>query len=246
MYGKEPNKSTLDSQFHCAVNCTSCTKNFNPVLSGVNVNDRKILDENRTETTYKKGEILFRENTFPAGLFCLNSGKVMITTSDSNGNRIVTNLLKEVSFVGVADFLSGLPYQSTCTALSDINVCMIRSKAVEDLISNNAVFARKLLTTLARDYRQSSKRLLDITKKNMNVRLADALLELLEVFGTDNQGYIDVYLKRSEIAQICNMNETNVIRHLSTLDKMGAIRLDAKKIQLLDKNILIRESCRDV
>lgn len=201
-----------------------------------------MLDENRMMSTYKKGDILFRENTFPAGLFCLNSGKVMITVSDTNGNKIVTNLHKEVNFIGVADYLSGLPYQSTCIALSDINACMIKSSAVEEMINNNPIFSRRLLTTLARDNHQSSKRLLDITKKNMNVRIADTLLELVTVFGLDPNGNIDVYLKRSEIALICNMNETNVIRHLSALDKMEAIKLEAKKIRILNKKLLEFES----
>lgn len=225
----------------CSANCTSCTKNFNPSLSGLNIDDRSALDESRIVTTYKKGAIIFRENTFPGGLFCLNSGKVMITVSDSNGNTIVTNLIKDVNFIGVAEYLSGMPYQSTCTALTDLNLCMIKSKAVEDLISNNASFSRRLLTNLAKDYHQSSKRLLEITKKNMNARLAGTLLELIEIFGLDHGNNIDVYLKRSEIAQICNMNETNVIRHLSALDKIGAIKLQGKKITILNKDVLVKE-----
>lgn len=229
------------SDHSCSANCTSCTNNYNPLLSGLNVDDRADFDDNRIVTTYKKGAIIFRENTFPGGLFCLNSGKVMITVSDSDGNTIVTNLIKDVNFIGIAEYLSGLPYQSTCIALTDINLCMIKSTAVEEMITNNPSFSRRLLTTLARDYHQSSKRLLDITKKNMNARLAGTLLELIDTFGTDKNNNIDVYLKRSEIAQICNMNETNVIRHLTALDKLGAIKLNGKKIEILSKETLEKE-----
>lgn len=232
---------STEEHSHCSTDCTSCTKNFNPLLSGLNVDDRAALDDNRSVTTFKKGDIIFRENTFPAGLFCLNSGKVMISVSDSNGNTIVTNLLKDVTFVGIAEYLSGSPYHSTCVALSDVNICMIKAKSVEEMISKNPAFARRLLTSLANDYHQSSKRLLEMTKKNMNARIAGALLEMLDVFGTDSDGNIAVYLKRSEIAQICNMNETNAIRHLSALDKLGVIQLDSKKIKILDKNQLIKE-----
>ena len=236
------NNNPNDSGDHtnCS-DCTSCTKNYNPILSGLNLEDRSTLDDNRLVTTYKKGAIIFRENTFPGGLFCLNFGKVMITVSDSNGNTIVTNLIKDVNFIGVAEYLSGMPYQSTCIALTDINLCMIKSNAVEEMISNNPSFSRRLLTGLAKDYHQSSKRLLEITKKNMNARIAGTLLELIEVFGIDQENNIDVYLKRSEIAQICNMNETNVIRHLSALDKTGAIQLNGKKICILNKEALFKE-----
>ena len=239
---KDRHHRQQSSQFRCDAECTSCTKNFNSLLSNLNTLDRSVLDEERIEGTYRKGEIIFKENTFPSGLFCLNSGKVMITVSDENGNRIVTNLLQEVNFLGISDFLSGLPYQSSCIALSDVKVCMIKSKAVEELLSNNPTFSRNLITNLARDYNQSCKRLLDITKKNMNVRLASALLQLIDVFGTDEHDNIDVYLKRSEISQICNMNETNVIRHLSLLSKMGAIQTNGKKIRVLNHTILFQEA----
>lgn len=229
------------SYFTCSTNCSSCTNNYNPLLSGLKIDDRAALDENRIVTTYKKGAIIFRENTFPGGLFCLNSGKVMITVSDSEGNSIVTNLIKEVNFIGIAEYLSNQPYQSTCIALTDINLCMIKPTAVEEMIANNPSFSRRLLTTIARDYHQSSKRLLEITKKNMNARLAGTILELIDTFGTDKENNIDVYLKRSEIAQICNMNETNVIRHLSALDTLGAIKLNGKKIEILNKEILEKE-----
>ena len=237
------NKDPKDTHDHtnCTANCTSCTQNFNPILSGLSLEDRTAFDDNRIVTTYEKGAIIFRENTFPGGLFCLNSGKIMIAVSDSSGNTIVTNLIKDVNFIGVAEYLSGMPYQSTCIALSDVHLCMIKSNAVEDLISNNSSFSRRLLTRLAKDYHQSSKRLLEITKKNMNSRIAGTLLELIEVFGTDQENNIDVYLKRSEIAQICNMNETNVIRHLSALDKTRAIKLNGKKICILNKEALLKE-----
>ena len=234
--------NTFDKVDPCSNCCHSCTNDFNPLLAGINLEDRIKLDDNRNEITYKKGSIIFRENTFPSGLFCLREGKVMVTKTDEFGNTIVINMHKGVNFIGVADHLMGSPYQSTCIALSDVKACMIKSSAVEDLITKNPGFARRLLSSLASDYHQSSNRLLAITKKNMYARIADALLELLSVFGTDEEGCIDVYLKRSEIAQICNMNETNVIRHLSALAKMGAIKLIGKKILVQDKEILIRES----
>ena len=234
-------ESNLVNQ-NCSSSCYSCTKNFNPLLKGVQEKDRSILDSNRVVSTYKKGEIIFKEGTFPAGLFCLNSGKVMTFISDTNGNKAVTHFNKGVSFLGISDFLSGTAYHSTCIALTDCNVCMIRSDAVEQLMSNNSTFSRKLLTRLASDNQQCSKRLLNSTKQNMNVRIADALLELIHVFGTDDEGAINVYLKRAEIALLCNMNETNVIRHLSALDKSGAITLNGKKIVINDKDILLKES----
>ena len=201
----------------CSPDCDSCTQNFNPLLTGINIEDRAELDYNRNQVFYKKGSIIFREKSYPSGLYCLSKGKVMITKSDDQGNTTVTNLHKEVTFLGTTDYLSGLPYQSTCIALSDVRVCLIKSDAIEKLISTNPVFSKKLLNSISIQYHQASNRLLALTKKNMHARVADALILLDNIFGNDDEGYIDVYLKRIDIAHICNMSDTNVIRHITAL-----------------------------
>jgi len=222
---KKPDElSCLTHSHECSDECHSCTNNFNPILAGIDLQDRKLLDDSRNKIVYQSGDVIYRENTYPSGLFCLNKGKVMVTKSDSNGNSIVTNLHKEVTFLGITDYLSRFPYQSTCIALSEVKVCLIKSDAIENLISTNVAFTKKLLNAIAIQYHQANARHLAITKKNMSARIADALIELLDVYGTDRNGDIDVYLRRSDIAQISNMSETNVIRQLSALNKSGIIK----------------------
>ena len=206
------------------------------------MDDREYLDNERNQISYRKGDIIFKEHSFPSGLFCLSKGKVMITKSDEFGNRIVSDLHKEVCFLGTTDYLTGQAYKSTCTALSDCRICLIKSEAIEHFIANNSAFTRKLLNSISQQYHQASARLLALTKKNMNARVADALLLVQDVFGIDTEGYIDVILKRSEIAQICNMSETNAIRHLSALKRSSIISFDGKRIRVENTELLKKES----
>ena len=233
-----------DGSIHenCNSNCGSCTHNLNPLLAGVGLAERQHLDNSRNEIKYKRGELIYKENAFPAGLFCLNNGKVMLTKSDKNGNRIVTSFHKGVSFIGISDYLSDTAYRSSCVALTDVKVCMIKSSVVEDLINNNTNFARRLLRNVENDNHQCNARILALTKKNMNARLADTLLELIGVFGLDEDRNLNVYLRRSEIAMMCNMTENNVIRHLSELNKQHIIKLKSKRIEILDQSLLLKES----
>ena len=108
------------------LSCESCTHTSNPLLSGIKMESREILDDRRTVTFFKRGELLYREGMYPSGLICLNKGKVMVTKKDQFDNQVVINLQKEVSFVGIADFVTGKPYQSDCYALEDCTVCMIK------------------------------------------------------------------------------------------------------------------------
>ena len=227
---------------NCDENCSSCTNNFNQLLAGIDVNNRAKLDENRSNFSFKRDDFIFKEGMYPSGLFCLSKGKVMITKTDAHGNAIVLNLHKGVTFVGITDYLSNLPYQTNCIALGDVECCLLKYENINRFIETNQAFAKRLLTAISLQNQQTNSRMLAITKKNMNARMADALIELENVFGVDNDGFIDVYLKRNELAQLSNMNMSNAIRHISALQESKIIEINGKRIKILDIPGIEKES----
>ena len=234
--------SQISIQSTCTAECNSCTSNLNPLFAGLDIEQRKEVDGNRMQISFNKGEYIFREGLFPSGLFCLRKGKVMVVKSDKYGNSIIVNLHKEVTFLGIAEYMTQLPYQTKCIALEDSMACLIKDESIRKLISENKTFNHRLLETLSSQYLQSNNRLIAITKKQMSARLADALLELHDVFGDNKSGHIDVYLKRSDLALLCNMSESNTIRYLSAFQKSGILELQGKKIKILQEKQLVKES----
>lgn len=226
----------------CNTDCTSCTDNYNEVLVGLDQDMRLALDDQKSQISYKKGEHIFKEGMYPNGLFCLRKGKVMITKTDLNGNTVIINLLRDVTFLGVPDYILSKPYQTKCIALEDSEICLLNKDNVDLQINENKPFARSLMLNISDQYNQSNSRILALTKKNMNARLADALLELLDAFGTNEDGFLDVYMKRSELGMLTNMSDSNVIRNLSAFQKTGIISLVGKQIKILKLNKLQQES----
>ena len=62
---------------------------------------------------------------------------------------------------------------------------------------------------------------------------------LKEVCGLDEEGVVQVQLRREELANIVGTATESVIRLLSEMKKDGIIALKGKKIALLDVNELI-------
>ena len=226
----------------CDLQCGSCTEHHNPILLGQDLITLDGLDSHKSEISFGRGEYVFKQGAYPSGLFCLSRGKVLISKVDKNGNSIVINLHKEVSFLGISDYVAEQSYQSSCLCISDVKVCMIQDDQIRMLLKNNKTFTQKVLKTLAMDYHQSNMRMLAITKKNMSARLAVALLELIEVFGLLKSGEINVYLKRSELGILSCMSTANVIRHLSLFQKSGLIIIAGKQIKIVNQDALIHES----
>lgn len=233
--------NTISNKCHSEAECSSCTHTSNPLLVGINVEHRSHLDDHRTTTHFKAGELLYREGMYPSGLICLNKGKVMVTKKDAYDNRVVLNLQKEVSFVGIADFMSGKPYQSDCYALEDSRVCMIQREQVLKMMNENKFFVKNIIEEISDQYHQSNERLLSLTKKHMPSRIADALCTLHETFGMKKDGCtLNVYMKRKDLAILSNMNVANVIRHLSTFNDEGIVALNNKDIIIKDLPKLLK------
>ncbi len=57
------------------------------VLSDLPLNDLELLRANKSEQVYKKGEIIFREGAYPAGIFYIISGKVKKYKLDKEGKE---------------------------------------------------------------------------------------------------------------------------------------------------------------
>ena len=226
----------------CDLQCGSCTEHHNPMLRGQDLITLSGLDSHKSEISFGRGEYVFKQGAYPSGLFCLSRGKVLISKVDKNGNSIIINLHREVSFLGISDYVAGHSYQSNCLCVSDVKVCMIQEDQIRMLLKNNWTFAQKVLKTIAMDYHQSNMRMLAITKKNMSARLAGALLELIEVFGMLKSGEINVYMKRSELAILSCMSTANVIRHLSLFQKSGFIIIAGKQIKIINQDALTHES----
>jgi len=109
------------------------------------------------------------------------------------------------------------------------------------VIKKNPEFAFKIIQELSEQVESFKERLLNLTQKQIEERLAFALNELIEFFGFEKDGKtLAIQIKRREIAAISNMNTANVIRTLSKFKKDKIIDTEKKSILILDRNKLTR------
>ncbi|HEY8396423.1 MAG TPA: response regulator, partial [Flavihumibacter sp.] len=83
------------------------------------------LAENRRTHNYRKKESIYNENTYPGGIYFLESGKAKARRINELGKEYITELYKEGDFFGYADLLQGTPYQDSVVALEDCTVSFI-------------------------------------------------------------------------------------------------------------------------
>ncbi|MDH5382006.1 MAG: Crp/Fnr family transcriptional regulator [Cyclobacteriaceae bacterium] len=213
----------------------NCKKKEHSLFLELNQEELNILNEKRFCISYSEGEYIYKQGMKPDYLICLNSGKAKITKLTSSGKTQIIGLDKPVDFLGIYDLTSDTPYTTSAIALQKTNVCLIPKAQLIKVIDHNPEFAKKIISLFAQKINEINSRLINHTQKNLRGRLADTLLYIHETFGFEKKSkFLDIQLKRSEIAELSNMDVSNASRTLSEFAAEGIIGLEGRKFEVFD------------
>jgi CRP/FNR family transcriptional regulator, polysaccharide utilization system transcription regulator len=224
----------------CKSNCATCLKVNFSLFKGLSESELTILNEGREKLFFDKGEVIYKEGATPQGLLCLTEGKVKLSKVGKIENEFIVGLHKPVDFIGFDDLLGGRNYTSSAIALENVALCLIDKKNLFRVIKDNSDFALKIIQNFSEQVESYKEKLINLTQKQIDERLAFALNELIEFFGFEKDGKtLAIQIKRREIAAISNMNTANVIRTLAKFKEEKIIDTVKKSIVILDKDKLL-------
>jgi len=222
-----------------SISCLNCTRRNNSLFSDLSNGELKRINEDRYCVNYKLGEVICRTGAKPMGLICLNKGKVKIIRKGVNGTDQIIGLKKAVDFIGFRALMGGNSCLASYVALEDSTICVIKKKKFYKVIEGNSKLALKIMKSLAMDLIKSDSRLVNLTQKHVRARLADALILIYDIYGTNSStGNLNVTLKRSDLAGLSNMTTPNAIRVLSSFNKENFIDVNRQSIKINNLKIL--------
>jgi len=200
------------------------------------------LSSHTSRITYKKGQILFYQGTRPMGLFCVHSGKVKVSQSTPKGGEQILYISKEDDFLGYRALLSEEYYAATATVTEESYISFIPKEDFLSAVSENPVFLQKLLNEVCKHLGQMEKKLTQFSSFSVRERLAGTLLTLKQAYGVEGMTctLIDLSLTRQELANLVGTATETLIRLLSEFKTEGLIKLEGRKISVVDEKRLVK------
>ncbi len=209
------------------------------VFYTISKEDKEYLLKNTECRSYKKNELVFLENTKPAGLICLSDGKVKIFKEGAGGRDQIIRLSRPGGFIGYRALFAGQNYHASAVSLEVSIACTIEKNALFSVMKNDPNLTFAILKSLATELGVSNMRTVSLTQKHIRGRLAESLLFLIETYGYFDDGLtIKALLSREDIASLSNMTTSNAIRTLSTFAQEGVISLEGRRIKVIDIKML--------
>jgi NTE family protein len=121
-----------------------------PLFANLSSEEMAIITDKVSFREYRKGQIIYQENSPADAFYCLVVGRVMIYTQDSSGNEVVLEYLHRGKYFGIISLLTQDTHSVTAKAINDSLLLLIRKEDFDFILDNIPRLAIDLSRTLSR------------------------------------------------------------------------------------------------
>lgn len=180
----------------------------------------------------KKGELIFKEGEKAGGIYFLNAGAVKVHKQWMDQKELILRFVKAGDIFGHRGLGATEIYPVSATALTESKVCFITSDFLEATLRTDHSFTYLLMQFYSAELQKAEMRMRNLALMEVKGRIAETLLELMNVFGTQKDGYITVPVTRQDIAAYSGTTYETVFKFLKILAVSKTISVSGKSIRI--------------
>lgn len=220
--------------------CDECMSEINSVFTKLLPDEIQYINERKRCAKYEKGMIMYDEGNRTNGFYCISKGIVKVYKTGVEGKEQIIRFAKKGEIIGYTSILSGEASSTSAKVLEESRICFIYTSDLYYLLKKNAEFGIELLQLACTELTEANDYITDIAQKSVRERLAEVLVSLKKNFGLNEDGVLQIYLTREELANLIGTATESVIRLLSEFKQDKLIELQGRKIKILDEIRLTR------
>lgn len=190
----------------------------------------KDIAEHMYMREYQRGEVLFWEGDPCDGLFIVEQGSAKIFRLSPQGRQYIVRILQEGdTFAEVPAFDEGTNPVNV-EALETTRMWVINSKKLHELVMAHPMFAQKVLVNFGRMLRGMVRMVSEMAFYQVTHRLARLIAEMPQDKSAPH------WTQEQLAARLGTVREV-VARSMKELERSGAIRVEDKRIQIMNREV---------
>jgi CRP-like cAMP-binding protein len=207
-------------------------------------NDLRIdLEKQMVNKTTRKGQNLFIEGTYPAGIFYLKEGLVKKYKTDHDGNEHILYLCSNGELIGYSALLCNEAYPDSAAAIETSKLGFIPKEYFLKTIYDSRELMSNLLSSLSHEFSVLTNSITVFAHMTVRERLALILLILMSTFRKMNHSdLVEIVLSREDLSNMVGAATETVVRLIQEFKKEEIIKTSGKKIIVLKPQELIKLS----
>jgi CRP/FNR family transcriptional regulator len=199
----------------------------------------RILGENCAEALFRKGEVIFKQDSLSSNIIYLKDGLVKTSMEWNHKNQIL-NIIKAPAYLGIPTTLGDKINHYSVSSLEDSVVCFIDINTFKMLIDRNGKFAYEIIIHLCKNELKHYQRCVYRSQKHVSGLVADTLLFF------SNEIYMDKTFKlpidRGEFGDLIGTTRETVSRMLKEFHEDHLIEMKRKTVTLVNPDRLTKIS----
>jgi CRP-like cAMP-binding protein len=214
------------------------------IFQGIDPTAVEALSSALEPVEFPRAHVIFAEGEPGDRLYIIVSGKVKIGRRSGDGRENLLAVFGPSDMFGELSIFDPGPRTSTATTVTEVRAVTMDRAALHEWIGKRPEIADQLLRVIARRLRRTNNMLADLIFTDVPGRVAKALLQLAQRFGSQEAGMLRVThdLTQEEIAQLVGASRETVNKALADFAHRGWLRLEGKSVLILEPDRLARRA----
>jgi CRP/FNR family transcriptional regulator, cyclic AMP receptor protein len=185
---------------------------------------------------YPAGEEIFPKDSPGNCMMLVLCGSVRVSSISLSGKEIVLNIINAGQIVGEIAVLDGGPRTCDAVAMTDCELLVLNRRDLMPFLERHADICLMLIKILCERLRHTSEQVEDLVFRDVEQRIAKALLQLCERFGRPDGGgrVLELHLSQSELANIIGITRESVNKQLKAWQRAGFIDVAKEAVMIIN------------
>lgn len=189
-------------------------------------------------TSYKKGEIIYRDGDKSDSLYIVRSGRIRIYRLSESGKEQLVRILSPGDFTGELALFRESIHTSYAEAMRNTDVCMITREDLQQLLIRFPSISLRILSEFSNRLDKSETQTARFATESVETRLAYFLAESIDSGDTSME--IELPMTKKDLASYLGTTPETLSRKLTEFEQEGYIKQKTgKKIVILDLDGLL-------
>jgi CRP-like cAMP-binding protein len=199
---------------------------------------RPLIGLNKETKMIRKGKTVFKEGDPVEGIYFMYQGWVKIHKEWTHPKELILRFAGAGDIIGHRGFGDKRTYPVSATALDDSLVCFVPEEFLESCLRANPGLTYRLMQFYAAELQKAERRMRDMVHMETKGRIAGALLEMNDKFGTNGDGFISMPVSRQDVASYAGTTYETLFKLFNEMKKDKLISTSGKFIKIKNESKL--------
>ncbi len=201
--------------------CLNCSLK-SECFKQLKIEELENADKSKVEIIFKKKEIIAKQGAFASHIMYIKKGLVKLYLEGETGhNDVIINFFSQGEVIGLPSLFGKTIFDFSVAAIEDSTLCLIDINMVRKLTQTNVNFTTLMIQKMNEGTLYAYRQLYDIANRQMNGRIAGALLHLAKNVYKSRK--FEFTLSRKDLAEFTGMSTMSAIRVLNDLKSENII-----------------------